>query len=137
MATAAQKHRKARLRRAHQRQSLERNAAQGHTGGPDTAKRSIHENLPAQPSHHKKDLPKHGAELKTKERLISDIAAGRKVIEMVGVCPSQKEFDDMVARGKKRKQSLTKFATAKGWVLVGEDPKVKDHWEISDEAKAA
>lgn len=30
-----------------------------------------------------------------------------------------------------------KFATAKGWVLVGEDPKVKDHWEISGEAKAA
>lgn len=130
MATAAQKHRKARKRKAHQRQSLERNAAQGHTGGPDTAKRSIHDNLPANPSGHKTDLPKHGAELKTKERLISDIAAGRKVLIEVGTCPSQKEYDDMVARAKKRKQSMLKYATQHGpWTLIdGEDPKKRESW---------
>ena len=108
MATAAQKHRKARKRKAHQRQCLERNAAQGHTGGPDTAKRSIHP-------------------------VAVKVTVDEPVYEnIVGRCPTQAEFDSMVAEAKKKKRGFLKYAQSKGWVLMGADLKVKDHWEIAD-----
>lgn len=110
MATAAQKHRKARKRKAHQRQCLERNAAQGHTGGPDTTKRSI-----------------HPVAIKVKVTVTNE---NDEIV--VGRCPTQAEFDSMVAEAKRKKRGFLKYAQSKGWVLMGADLKVKDHWEIAD-----
>lgn len=58
------------------------------------------------------------------------ILNGTATDEFFGTCPTQKEWDEMHDRAKRRKRGFQKFAENNGWKLVGEDPKEKDHWEI-------
>jgi hypothetical protein len=49
--------------------------------------------------------------------------------------PSPAAWDEMVARAKKRKQSLLKYATAQGpWKFFGDDPKNRKHWDTRKDA---
>lgn len=55
---------------------------------------------------------------------------GPDVVDSFGDCPTQKEWDEMHDRAKRRKRGFQKFAESNGWKLVGENFKEKDHWEI-------
>ncbi len=132
MATAAQKHRKQRRRRAHMAQTDQRNRAQGVTGGPNTGKKSAGHPVGLRtPSHHKTDPPRFGAEFKT--NVVEVIPADPNRSQTAGPHwhdPTDEQWEKIVARSKSRKRSIKALAERSGWKLVGEDPKEQRSWAV-------
>ena len=126
MATAAQKHRKQRRRRAHMAQTDARNRAQGVTGGPNTGKKSAGHPVGLRtPSHHKTDPPRYGAEFKTNTK---PVVVPDQII--TSNFPTDEQWETIVTRSKTRKRSIKALAERSGWELIGEDPKEQRSWAV-------
>ena len=127
MATAAQKHRKLRRRRAHAEQTRERNIKQGFTGGTNTGKKSAGHPVGARTaSHHKTDPPRFGAEFKTNSKpiVVPDQIISSKF-------PTDEQWETIVTRSKTRRRSIKALAERSGWELIGEEPKVRESWAVA------
>jgi len=134
MATAAQKHRKLRRRRAHQEQTDRRNREQGFTGGPNTGKKSAGHPVGLRtPSHHKTDPPRFGAQFKTTSKPVV-IPADPNRSQTAGPhkhTPTDDQWEKIVARSKTRKRSIKALAERSGWEPIGEDPKQQQSWAVA------
>ena len=127
MATAAQKHRKLRRRRAHMAQTDTRNREQGFTGGPNTGKKSAGHPVGLRtPSHHKTDPPRFGAAARTN---IKPVVIPEQ--EPTSNFPTDEQWETIVARSKTRKRSIKALAERSGWELIGEDPKQQQSWAVA------
>lgn len=136
MATAAQKHRKRRRRRAHMAQTDARNREHGFTGGPSTGKKSAGHPVGLRtPSHHKTDPPRFGAEFKTNSKPVVEILpADPNRSQTAGPHwhePTDDQWEKIVARSKTRKRSIKALAERSGWELIGDDPKMRESWAVA------